>query len=196
MNRPDRGRHVGWIALLLLLGVGAACHKRLVISDPPPAPPPPPVVSRSAPPAPPAPAPAPRAVRESAPLTEAEIFARQSLDELNAQHPLQDVFFELDQAQLTGAARTTLQHDADWMKKWTSTQVLVEGHADERGTNEYNLALGERRAHGVQSYLASLGIAAGRIRLVSKGEDAPFCTSHDEDCWSENRRGHFVVTAK
>ncbi len=82
------------------------------------------------------------------------------------------------------------------MKKWTSTRILIEGHADERGTNEYNLALGERRARETLSYLVSLGIDTARIRTVSKGEDAPFCTSHDEDCWYENRRGHLVVTAK
>jgi peptidoglycan-associated lipoprotein len=195
MDRFDRRRYVRWVTLVSLMAGGAACHKRApALPSPAPAPAPA-VVARTPPPAPPA-APAPAAVRPSPALTEAEIFARQSLDELNATRPLQDALFALDQAQLDAGARTALQRDADWLKKWTSTQVLVEGHADERGTSEYNLALGERRAHEVQAYLASLGIAAARIRLVSKGEDAPFCSSHDEDCWSENRRGHFVITAK
>jgi peptidoglycan-associated lipoprotein len=195
MDRFNHPQYILRIALVSLLAGGAACHKRApVIPAAAPAPAPA-VVSRTPPPPPPA-VPAPPAVRQSPALTEEQIFARQSLDELNAKHPLQDVFFLFDEAQLDPAARTALQRDADWMKKWASTQVLVEGHADERGTNEYNLALGQRRAHEVQAYLASLGIAAGRIGVVSKGEDAPFCASHDEDCWSENRRGHFVITAK
>jgi peptidoglycan-associated lipoprotein len=196
MDRPWRHRrHLRSIALSVMLASSAACHKRPPVVPTPPPLPPPAVVARAAPPPPPA-APAPAPVRQSPPLTEQEIFARMSLDELNAKHPLDDVFFAFDQAQLDAGARATLQHDAEWMKKWASTHVLIEGHADERGTNEYNLALGERRAREAQSYLVSLGIVAARIRIVSKGEDAPFCASHDEDCWFENRRGHLVVTAK
>ena len=82
------------------------------------------------------------------------------------------------------------------MKRWTTTKVLVEGHADSRGTNEYNLALGERRADAVRDYLVSLGIPADRITIVSKGEEQPFCSEDGETCWAQNRRGHFIVTAK
>jgi peptidoglycan-associated lipoprotein len=131
-----------------------------------------------------------------APPTEAEIFARTSLAELNAQKPLSDAFFDYDQSDLSDQVRSTLQHDADWMRKWNQTRVLIEGHADERGTSEYNLALGERRASAVRDYLVNLEIEPARISIVSKGKEAPFCTEHNEACWHENRRGHFIITAK
>jgi peptidoglycan-associated lipoprotein len=82
------------------------------------------------------------------------------------------------------------------MKRWTTTKVLVEGHADSRGTAEYNLALGERRATSVRDYLVNLGIPANRVQIVSKGKEAPFCSEENENCWQQNRRGHFVITAK
>jgi len=82
------------------------------------------------------------------------------------------------------------------MKKWTTTQVVVEGHADSRGSSEYNLALGTRRANTVKEYLVSLGVPANRLTVVSKGKEAPFCTEESEACWQQNRRGHFVITAK
>lgn len=119
-----------------------------------------------------------------------------SLEELNAQKPLDDVFFLYDKSDLSETARTSLQKDSDWMKKWASTHVKVEGHADSRGTSEYNLALGERRASAVRDYLVSLGIDAARISVVSLGEEQPFCTEENEACWSQNRRGHFDITAK
>ena len=119
-----------------------------------------------------------------------------SLEELNGTSPLGPVYFELDQSELRPAGQAALQQNAEWMRRWTSTVVLVEGHCDERGTNEYNLALGERRAASVRDYLVSLGIAADRIETTSRGEESPFCTDSDEGCWSQNRRGHFLVTAK
>ena len=82
------------------------------------------------------------------------------------------------------------------MKRWSSTKVMVEGHADSRGTAEYNLALGERRASAVRDYLVNLGVAADRITVVSKGKEAPVCSEEAESCWAQNRRGHFVITAK
>ena len=119
-----------------------------------------------------------------------------SLEELNASSPLAPVFFELDQSTLMPAGQATLQRNAEWMRRWTSTRILVEGHCDERGTNEYNLALGERRAAAVRDYLASLGIAADRVQATSRGEESPFCTESTDGCWAQNRRGHFTVTAK
>lgn len=119
-----------------------------------------------------------------------------SLAELNTQRPLEDVYFAYDKSELSDASRTSLQKDADWMKKWTSTTVTVEGHADARGTAEYNLALGERRASAVREYLTGLGVDASRINIVSMGEEQPVCTEETEACYSQNRRGHFVVTAK
>ncbi len=115
---------------------------------------------------------------------------------MNSEKPLGDVFFALDATDLTEEARTIMQKDVDWMKKWTTTKVMVEGHADSRGTNEYNLALGERRADAVRDYLVSLGVPADRMTIVSKGEEQPVCTEETETCWQQNRRGHFMVTAK
>lgn len=129
-------------------------------------------------------------------LTEQEIFQRKSLDQLNAEKPLGDVFFELDKSDLSAEGRSALSKDADWMKKWTTTVVTVEGHCDSRGSSEYNLALGDRRANVVKDYLVSLGVPAGRVTVVSKGKEQPFCSEESESCWQQNRRGHFLVTAK
>lgn len=121
---------------------------------------------------------------------------RMTLDELNDTAPLLPVFFNYDEAELLPEGQTTLQRNAEWMRRWTSTSVRVEGHCDERGTNEYNLALGDSRAAAVRDYLVSLGIDAGRITTVSRGEESPFCAESHEGCWTRNRRGHFVITAK
>ena len=93
-------------------------------------------------------------------------------------------------------ARAVLQRSADWMKRWTSTVITVEGHCDARGSSEYNLALGTRRANAVKDYLVSLGIQGGRVTVISKGKEQPFCSTNEESCWSQNRRGHFIITAK
>jgi peptidoglycan-associated lipoprotein len=119
-----------------------------------------------------------------------------TLGELNEKNPLEDVFFAYDKAELSDAARASLQKNATWLQRWVSTRVTIEGHADSRGTNEYNLALGERRAASVRDYLVSLGISASRVSIVSKGEEQPVCTDEVETCWQQNRRGRFVFTAK
>jgi peptidoglycan-associated lipoprotein len=106
------------------------------------------------------------------------------------------VYFAYDRSELSDEARASLQKNADWMRKWTSTVVTVEGHADSRGTSEYNLALGERRASAVRDYVVSLGVPANRVNVVSMGEEQPVCTEEAEPCWRQNRRGHFVITAK
>jgi peptidoglycan-associated lipoprotein len=129
-------------------------------------------------------------------LSEDEIFRRKSLDALNAEHPLGDVFFDYDQSQLGDDARAILQRDAAWLQKWPQTKIAVEGHCDERGTAEYNLALGERRAEIVRGYLATLGISGDRLQTRSLGKEAPFCLDTGETCWAQNRRDHFLVTAK
>jgi peptidoglycan-associated lipoprotein len=92
--------------------------------------------------------------------------------------------------------RRALQQDAQWLVKWPSTAVRIDGHCDERGTAEYNLALGDRRAATVKEYLVNLGIRSDRIQLRSLGKEAPFCHDSGESCWSQNRRGHFVITGK
>src|SRR5438552_3548917 len=156
------------------------CHK----NPPPqatPAPPPPP---------PPAATPAPPA------LTEEEIFARKSVDQLNSERPLDDVFFDLDKSDIRDDGRSTLQKDADWLNKWPTTQVTVEGHCDSRGSSEYNLGLGSRRSDAVKNYLSSLGLPASRITVVSKGKEQPTCNEESESCWQQNRRGHFLITGK
>jgi peptidoglycan-associated lipoprotein len=118
------------------------------------------------------------------------------VDELNAEKPLTDVFFDLDKSELRDDARPALQKDADWLKRWTSVQVTLEGHADSRGSAEYNLGLGSRRATAVKDYLVSLGVPTNRVVVVSKGKEQPFCNEENESCWSQNRRGHFVITGK
>ncbi len=130
------------------------------------------------------------------PLTEEQIFGRKSLDELNAEKPLGDAFFDLDMSSVRDDARPALQKDAEWLKRWASTKITVEGHCDERGTAEYNLALGERRAAAVKDYLVSLGVGADRILTVSKGKEQPFCQDMNEACYQQNRRGHFIITGK
>lgn len=129
-------------------------------------------------------------------MTEDELFAQKSLSQLNSEKPLGDVFFELDSSSILDEARASLSTNATWLKRWTSTRINIEGHCDERGTGEYNLGLGERRAAAVKAYLVELGVPADRVVIVSKGKEAPFCTDSNEACWKENRRGHFVITAK
>ena len=181
-----------WCPLLILAVAGAACHTR-----PPAIAPSRTMSSASAVPArPPAPPPAAAARPAAAPLTEAELFRRKSLSELNAEHPLSDPFFDYNQNTLREDARRVLQQDAQWLAKWPQTMVRIDGHCDERGTAEYNLALGNKRAETVKEYLTSLGVGPDRIQTRSLGKEAPFCQESGESCWSQNRRGHFVITEK
>ncbi|MFQ5882553.1 MAG: peptidoglycan-associated lipoprotein Pal [Candidatus Methylomirabilales bacterium] len=107
--------------------------------------------------------------------------------------PLKDVFFDFDKSLLRDDAKKTLGDNIRWLKANPQVRILVEGHCDERGTNEYNLALGERRAKAVRDYLVAGGIGANRISTISYGEERPFLLGHDESAWKWNRRGHFVV---
>ena len=106
------------------------------------------------------------------------------------------MYFDYNEAAIRDDGRAPLQKDADWLKRWTSTQVTIEGHCDARGSAQYNLGLGSRRATAVKDYLVSLGVPVTRITVVSKGKEQPFCTEQTESCWQQNRRGHFIVTAK
>jgi peptidoglycan-associated lipoprotein len=171
----------------------AACAKKPAAAAPPA--PPPEATAPAAPPTPPPP-PAPPPAPKPAALSEEEIFARKTLEQLNAERPLADVFFDLDEATVREDARGPLQKNAEWLKRWGSTRISVEGHCDERGSPEYNLGLGDRRGNAVKAYLVSLGIPGDRITVVSKGKESPFCTESNEACWQQNRRGHFVITAK
>ena len=125
-----------------------------------------------------------------------DTIASASLDDLNRNSPLKPVFFELDSAEVDSAGQVVLDADAGTLKKYPTWTVTIEGHCDERGTAEYNLALGERRAVAARTYLVSLGISADRLRTVSYGKEFPFDPGHDEAAWAKNRRAHFVITAK
>jgi peptidoglycan-associated lipoprotein len=118
------------------------------------------------------------------------------LAEINRAGYMKDVFFDTDKTDLRDAAREALAADAAWLAAHDTVKVLVEGHCDERNTAEYNLALGWRRANAVKSYLASLAIVPERILTISFGEERPFALGHEESAWWQNRRGHFVVTAR
>ncbi len=106
---------------------------------------------------------------------------------------LNDVFFEFDKSRLTDEAKQVLADNARQLQDATAAMITIEGHCDERGTNAYNLALGEKRANSAREYLVSLGVAAGRITTISYGEERPFNTGHDESAWSQNRRAHFAA---
>ena len=110
-----------------------------------------------------------------------------------ADSALKEIFFKFDRYDLSSDARATLKEAADWLRNNPAVRVEVEGHCDERGTNEYNLALGAKRAQTAKDYLVTLGIAAGRLSTMSYGEEIPVCREHDDDCWQKNRRDRFVA---
>jgi peptidoglycan-associated lipoprotein len=106
---------------------------------------------------------------------------------------LGDVFFDFDKSALRADAVEQLKTNANWIQAGGSRKVVIEGHCDERGTNEYNLALGERRANSAKEYIVNLGVEAARLKTVSYGEEKPFAMGHDEEAWAQNRRAHFVA---
>ena len=105
----------------------------------------------------------------------------------------ENIHFEFDKSTLTPAAQDNLMQKAAWLRANANVTVTIEGHCDERGTNEYNLALGDRRADSAKAFLVDLGIAASRLTTISYGEERPLCPEKNEECWAKNRRGHFVV---
>jgi peptidoglycan-associated lipoprotein len=106
---------------------------------------------------------------------------------------LSDVFFDFDEAAIREDAKPLLENNARLLKAEKSGKLVVEGHCDERGTLEYNLVLGERRARAVQQYLVDLGVASSRIQVTSFGKERPFCSEHNQECWQKNRRAHFSL---
>jgi peptidoglycan-associated lipoprotein len=106
---------------------------------------------------------------------------------------VKDVFFDTDKAELRSDARDALTKDAEFLRSYPEVHISIEGHCDERGSTEYNLALGQSRAQAAKNYLISLGISADRMETVSWGKERPFCTEHNEECWQQNRRDHFVL---
>jgi peptidoglycan-associated lipoprotein len=168
------GTHTARAAALDSLGrpLGTASVTFIVEAPAPPPPPPTPVPT----PAPPPPT--------------------DGIDEMNRRGYLKDVFFDFDKYNIRPDQRGSLEANATWLRANPGVRVTVEGHCDERGTRQYNLALGERRASSTKDYLVNLGIEASRIETISYGEDRPFDPGHDEAAWAKNRRGHFVITAK
>ncbi|MGH7422702.1 MAG: peptidoglycan-associated lipoprotein Pal, partial [Candidatus Methylomirabilales bacterium] len=129
-------------------------------------------------------------VTPAKPITEAPV---QPGARPTGEGPLKDVFFDFDKAVLRDDAKQALNEDIQWLKANPAARTMVEGHCDERGTNEYNLGLGDRRAKAVRDYLVAGGIDAKRISTISYGEERPFVLGHDEAAWKWNRRGHFVI---
>ncbi len=109
---------------------------------------------------------------------------------------LEDVYFGFDSWKIVDQAKQSLERDATWLRAHPDKKVTIEGHCDERGTLEYNLVLGEKRAKAVKQYLSDLGVDGGRLHVTSFGKEKPFCKEHDEDCYQKNRRGHLVVRAQ
>jgi len=181
------------ITVALALSVGACAKKKAPVARPIPPPPPPAETAPSRPPAPPEP------VRETPippePVTSDPLIAT-DIDQINKNSPFQPIFYAFDSAEVDAESQKVLNTNADILRKYPSWVITIEGHSDERGTAEYNLALGERRAAAARTYLVSLGIPADRLKTVSYGKEFPFDPGHDEAAWAKNRRAHFVVTSK
>lgn len=129
---------------------------------------------------------------EVTPPPAAPAAAPPSIGELFEQN-VKDAYFDFDKSDIRADARTTLTKDAEFLRSYPQVRVSIEGHCDERGSTEYNLGLGQRRAEAAKNYLISLGISADRMETVSWGKERPVCTEHNEDCWQRNRRAHFVL---
>lgn len=201
MNRVRRwsGLVARAVPVIVLCGaLGAACSRNPSPETPAPPPELPPTALENVPPPPeppvepePPPPPPPTPVIEP----EEEIVTR-NLDELNRDSPLDPVFFAYDSAEIDAEGRRVLDANAGILRRNASWEVTIEGHCDERGTAEYNLALGERRAVAAQEYLLSQGLAASRLRTVSYGKEFPFDPGNDEAAWRMNRRAHLVITGQ
>jgi peptidoglycan-associated lipoprotein len=183
------------VILALVLAAAAACGGKKPPPVARPTPPPPAVDATGRPTQPPSPV-VEQAVVPPEPGVESSGLNAKDLDALNRESPLQPAFFAYDSSELDAAAQQTLNNNVQLLKQYPTWVITIEGHADERGTAEYNLALGERRALAARNYLISLGIAADRLRTISYGKEFPFDPLHSEAAWSKNRRAHFVITAK
>jgi peptidoglycan-associated lipoprotein len=183
------------LVVVFSLAVASCARRQPPAASPAPAPAPPAATTAAPPPPPPATRVEDALPVPAEPLGEDSIGNR-SLDDLNRDSPFRPVFFGLDSSELDDTGRNVVVQNAGLLKKYPTWVVTVEGHCDERGTAEYNLALGERRAVAVKTYLVSLGIAPDRVRTVSYGKEFPFDLGHDENAWASNRRAQFVITAK
>lgn len=178
------------LVVAVILGLALpGCAKKV----PPPAPPAPaPVVPATPPPAPP-----PQTTPDVAPqLDEYDRVIGMSSDQIDRMRLLADIHFDYDKADLRDQDRQVLSQNGDVLKKFDFLTITIEGHCDERGSVEYNLALGEKRARAAFDYLVSLGVPPDRLKPVSLGKEVPACTESTEACWARNRRAHFTVTGK
>ena len=166
--------------------VVSGCHKN-VASAPPAAPP------AQAPLATPPPAPPASATSRTAEAPPPAAAPSVSLDQLFQQN-VKDAFFDFNKSDVRSDAKSALLNDAEFLRSHPQVRFTIEGHCDERGSEEYNLGLGDRRAESAKRYLVSMGIADSRIQITSYGKEHPFCAEHDEACWQENRRGHMMMT--
>jgi peptidoglycan-associated lipoprotein len=184
------------LAITVAVAIVAACAKKQPpVNNPPPAPPPA-VGTTGTKPSPPAPPPAPPTVPAEPDPISGKPYGSYSVDDWNnpEKSPLKPVFFHFDSDQLDDLGRQVLQENAKLLQEYPALVITIEGHCDERGTPEYNLALGERRALSTKSFLVSLGIGGDRLQTVSYGKEFPFDTGHSEEAWAKNRRAHFMVT--
>jgi peptidoglycan-associated lipoprotein len=182
--------------VLAVLVFAGACHKtKPPVARPLPPSTPPTTAQPPSQPEPPRPAPDTTPIPKEPTITEDPIGGA-DLDTINKNSPFQPVFYLLDSYEVDTAGQQALNADAAILKKYPNWVITIEGHCDERGTAEYNLALAEKRALSAKTYLVSLGIPADRLRTVSYGKEFPFDPGHDENAWSKNRRAHFVVTSK
>jgi peptidoglycan-associated lipoprotein len=176
------------LVCLLVFGFTLSCSKK--VKETPPPPPPQvkeqPKVEQVVEPAPP----------KEPELTEEEIFMNKSLEEINRETPLRMIHFDFDKYFIRDDAKPILESNAAWMNKFKTAQILIEGHCDERGTEEYNLALGEKRAKSTFDYLVSLGVSPSRLKTISYGKSQPIDMGNTEAAWDKNRRSQFTIIAK
>lgn len=180
------------LAFFLIFAFLVSCRKKVEEAPPPPPPPPAPVVEEQ----PEVEEVIEEPVVEEPKLTEEEIYLQKSIDEMNVEAPLQMIHFDFDKYFIRDDAKPVLEANAEWLKKFGTIKILIEGHCDERGTEEYNMALGERRAKSTLDYLVSLGISSGRIEIISFGKTRPIDLGHNEIAWQKNRRSQFKITGK
>ena len=197
-----RHRHALVSAAVVLLLFATGCARRPSVTQA--AAPPPtgaPVAVAPAPQPEPAPAPAPAAPpapapAEPAPAPAPVVTARPDPNQFVPDPKLPDIYFDFDKAAIRPESEKVLQASAEWLKGNAGRALIIEGHCDERGTEAYNLALGDRRARAAMAFLVAHGVAAGRIGVVSYGKENPQCSERTEECWSTNRRAHFVLKAQ
>ncbi len=175
------------LVCLLAVSLGVSCKAKTK-----PTPPPPPQAKEQ---------PVVEQVKEAVPtepatLSEEQLFLKKTLDEINKERALKMIRFDYDKFYVRNDAKSILEGNAVWLKKFATAKILIEGHCDERGTEEYNLALGEKRAKSAMDYLLSLGIPAERMRIISYGKSQPLDMAQDETAWANNRRAQFLVIEK